>query len=324
MIRALGLDTQKFQRLRQMNGGTDALGWIQLEKKTGKPISSELLRWFHKSHISASDIMFIVDRMSPVQVRNYLEKQKAHFNNNCRQVLTTWQDYLAMAERLHIDTSDEIIYRARKLRQRHDELVIQCEKGDLRLQAEEMEKKYPHVNSICKELQKKYAYADETYTVTAPTDILSIITEGRMLHHCVGNDGSGERYYDRIERRESFILFLRRTSEPEDPYYTLEVEPDGTVRQKRTLFDRQHEDIEQATEFLRKWQEVVAKRLTGKDLELAEQSRELRNEEFIQMQKDRVIIHTGHLAGQLLAKVLLEDLMENKSVMQTPKIPAAA
>lgn len=324
LIRALGLDTQKFQRLRQMNGGTDALGWIQLEKKTSKPISSELLRWFHKSHISASDIMFIVDRMSPVQVRNYLEKQKAHFNNNCRQVLTTWQDYLAMAERLHIDTSDEIIYRARKLRQRHDELVIQCEKGDLRLQAKEMEKKYPHVNSICKELQKKYAYADETYTVTAPTDILSIITEGRMLHHCVGNDGSGERYYDRIERRESFILFLRRTSEPEDPYYTLEVEPDGTVRQKRTLFDRQHEDIEQATEFLRKWQEVVAKRLTGKDLELAEQSRELRNEEFIQMQKDRVIIHTGHLAGQLLAKVLLEDLMENKSVMQTPKIPAAA
>ena len=59
-------------------------------------------------------------------------------------------------------------------------------------------------------------------------------------------------------------------------------------------------------------------------MELAEQSRELRNEEFIQMQKDRVIIHTGHLAGQLLAKVLLEDLMENKSVMQTPKIPAAA
>lgn len=38
-----------------------------------------------------------------------------------------------------------------------------------------------------------------------------------MLHHCVGNDGSGERYYERMERRESFILFLRRTDEPEDP-----------------------------------------------------------------------------------------------------------
>ena len=187
-----------------------------------------------------------------------------------------------------------------------------------------MEKKYPHVNDICKEIQEKYAYADETYTIIAPSNVLDILTEGRMLHHCVGNNGAGERYYDRIERRESFILFLRRTDEPKDPYYTLEVEPDGTVRQKRTLFDRQHEDIEQATEFLLKWQKVISTRLTGQDLKLAQRSRELRNEEFIQMQKDRVVIHTGHLAGQLLAEVLLADLMENKEVLQCQGVPAAA
>ena len=99
-----------------------------------------------------------------------------------------------MAERLHIDTSDEIIYRARKLRQRHDELVIQCEAGSLELQAENMDKKYPHVRSICEELQKKYAYADEDYLVIAPQNTFDIIKEGRMLHHCVGNDGAGERY----------------------------------------------------------------------------------------------------------------------------------
>ena len=75
-----------------------------------------------------------------------------------------------------------------------------------------------------------------------------------------------QKLWFRMERRESFIMFLRRTEEPEDPYYTLEIEPDGTVRQKRTLFDRQHEDIEQATEFLLKWQKVIAARLTGSDL----------------------------------------------------------
>ena len=57
---------------------------------------------------------------------------------------------------------------------------------------------------------------------------------------------------------------------------------------------------------------------------LAERSRELRKEEFIQMQKDRVIIHTGHLAGRLLAEVLLADLMENTEVMQPQALPAAA
>ena len=68
----------------------------------------------------------------------------------------------------------------------------------------------------------------------------------------------------------------------------------------------------------------LAARLTGRDLKLAERSRELRKEEFIQMQKDRVIIHTGHLAGHLLAEVLLADLMENTEVMQPQALPAAA
>ncbi len=324
LIRALGLDASKFRRLRQLDGDTETLAWLQLEKKTGQRIPDEMLHWFQKERISAKDLLFIADRMSLVQIKNYLQRQKQYFDGSCRQALTTWQDYLAMAERLHYDTSDEIVYRVHKLRQRHDELVLQGEAGSLEEQAEKMAAKYPHVDAICMELQNKYAYTDEEYTVIAPQNIFEIIKEGRMLHHCVGNDGAGERYYDRIERRESFILFLRRTDEPNDPYYTLEIEPDGTVRQKRTLFDRQHEDIEQATEFLLKWQKVIAARLTGSDLKLAERSRELRKEEFIQMQKDRVIIHTGHLAGRLLAEVLLADLMENTEVMQPQALPAAA
>lgn len=324
LIRALSLDAQKFRRLRQLDGDTETLAWLQLEKRTGQRITDEMLCWIKKEQISPRDLVFIADRMSLVQIKNYLERQKQYFDDSCRQALTTWQDYLAMAERLHYDTSDEIVYRVRKLRQRHDELVLQSEAGSLEEQAAKMAVKYPHVDAICGELQKKYAYSDDDYTVIAPQNIFEIIREGRMLHHCVGNDGAGERYYDRMERRESFIMFLRRTDEPNDPYYTLEIEPDGTVRQKRTLFDRQHEDIEQATEFLLKWQKVIATRLTGRDLKLAERSRKLRKEEFIQMQKDRVIIHTGHLAGHLLAEVLLADLMENTEVMQTQVLPAAA
>ena len=324
LIRALGLDAQKFRRLRQLDGDTETLAWLQLEKKTGQRIPDEMLHWFQKERISAKDLLFIADRMSLVQIKNYLQRQKQYFDGSCQQALTTWQDYLAMAERLHYDTSDEIVYRVRKLRQRHDELVLQSEAGSLEEQASKMAAKYPHVNAICVELQEKYTYSDDDYTVLAPQDIFEIIKEGRMLHHCVGNDGAGERYYDRMERRESFIMFLRRTEEPNDPYYTLEIEPDGTVRQKRTLFDRQYEDIEQATEFLIKWQKVIAARLTGRDLKLAERSRELRKEEFIQMRKDRVIIHTGHLAGRLLADVLLADLMENTEVMQPQALSAAA
>src|SRR5699024_11196750 len=129
--------------------------------------------------------------MSLIQIRSYLERHKRYFVDSCRHSLTTLQDYFAMAERLHSDTSYEIVYRFRILRQRHAELVLQSEAGSLEEQAAKMAEKYPHVDAICMELQKKYAYSDDDYTVLAPQNIFEIIKEGRMLHHCVGNDGAG-------------------------------------------------------------------------------------------------------------------------------------
>ena len=321
LIKALGLDAQGFQRLRKYDGGCHMLEWLQYEKSTGKAIPDQILNWLCSEQITPRDIQFIADRMSIVQIYNYVKRQMPHFRRNIRQVLNTWADYLSMAKRLHMDVWDEIIYRVKKLRQRHDELVLKCQEKDIELQAQDVDKEFPHVNAICQEIKAKYEFAGETYMVVAPNGIMDIITEGRALHHFAG---SSDRYWDRIERRESFVLFLRKVSEPQKSYYTLEIEPGGTVRQKRTEYDRQKKDIEQATKFLLEWQRVISDRLTEKDLRLADESRILRNKEFVQLKKDRVIINTGHLAGHMLADVLLADLMENHESIQTPALAAAA
>ena len=69
---------------------------------------------------------------------------------------------------------------------------------------------------------------------------------------------------------------------------------------------------------------VITARLTESDKALAAESRILREKEFIQLKKDQVIIHTGHLAGRLLADVLMADLMENTDSIQSPALAAAA
>ena len=78
-------------------------------------------------------------------------------------------------------------------------------------------------------------------------------------------EGSKKEYFDRINSQESYTLFLRKTKQQDQPYYTLEVEPGGVIWQKRTEYDRQKKDIGEASEFLRKWQAVVQKRLTRDD-----------------------------------------------------------
>ena len=308
LVGMLGIDKHELKRLRQNNGGLLFLEWLKHEKGTGKTIQDSDIVWLCNEKIAPSGVNFVQDKMSIKQVCNYLRRQMAKNNKSSDDVLTTWADYMSMAKRLKMDTDDEIIFRVNKLFQRHDELVERCHQKSFASQAEQILEDYPHVDDICESIQDKYEYADDEYAIIVPERIEDILNEGRNLHHCIANS---DRYWERIERRETYVLFLRRTSDVTKSYYTLEVEPNGTIRQKRTMFDRQDPDIEDAKKFLANWQAAVSKRLTADDLALAKKSRVLRIESYEQLRSDQTIIHTGELAGQLLVDVLLADLMES-------------
>ena len=321
LLKLLGIDSQQLKRLRENRGGRQFLAWLQYEKATGKCLPDEVAAWFCKENILPDKLRFITDRMSMVQIYNYIRRQMRENHMKSGEVLTTWSDYLSMACRLKMDTNDAIIYRVRKLRRRHDELVELCGQKELAIRAGEILGKYPHVEDIYRDVKAIYEYTGKDYAVIVPSRIEEIMDEGEKLHHCVG---SSDRYWERIERRESYVLFLRKVSKPEDSYYTLEIEPDGTVRQKRTMYDRQKADIKDAEKFLKEWQKVISKRITAKERGLAEKSRILRNQEFTQMRENQVIIHTGDLRGQLLADVLMKDLMENKEALAGTALADAA
>ena len=307
LTKMLGLDTYRLKRLRKCDGGYQFVIWLRYEKMRNKPIPDEVIQWMCMQHLAPDSFRFIVRRMSYTQIYNYMRRQMERYKMSASEMLTTWKDYLKMAERFNYDVNDEIVYRASKLRERHDELSDRCAQEALEGRVKQVAERFPRIDDICKALHKKYEYADKTYAIVAPSGIADILLEGDHLHHCIsGND----RYFERMERHESYLLFLRKAKEPNTSYYTMEIEPDGTVRQIRTMYDRQNSDIEDAREFLRGWQKIVAERLTARDRKKSAKSRVLREKEFAQMREDQVRIHTGDLAGKLLVEVLTADLME--------------
>lgn len=321
LTKVLGIDALELRRLRNNRGGRKFLQWLQFEKVTQKAIPDHVISWFCQEGITPENVRFIEDRMHMEQIYNYVRRQMREGRMKSKEVLTTWVDYLSMAVRLGIDTSDEIIYRARKLKQRHDELVERCnQRKDLALRAGEILQKYPQVEEHYRAVKEIYSHTGEDFTVLVPDRIEDIILEGERLHHCVG---SSDRYWDRVQRKESYVLFLRRTADTEKAYYTLEVEPNGTVRQKRTMYDRQAADIEEATKFLRNWQKIVSNRLSEEHRQLAAASRTLRNLAFDDMRSQQVRINTGDLRGALLVDVLMADLMENPET-EAASLPVAA
>lgn len=302
----LSVTKKEFRRLRDMNGGAKELKWLQFEKSSGRIIKDEEIYWMAKEELEPKDLQFVLDRMSICQVRHYLVKQSEKSGDDISHILQVWKDYLSMAGKLRLDVYDSIIYRTSDLQRRHSEAVIQMEEKKKEIRRRELEEKYVGFQEQLIALKEKYEFSAGEYQIVAPKSIDDILYEGDTLHHCVNKT---DNYFDRIASKESHILFLRKKENPEVPFYTLEAEPDGTIRQKRAEFDRQNKDIDEVTSFLRLWQKEIQKRLTKKDYMSAEKSRKLRQRKYQEVRDQHIVVHGGEFAGKLLADLLEKDLM---------------
>lgn len=306
-------DRQKINWLRDINGGNSTLEWIRFSDETGTKINQETLQWLTENNITQRDIGFILGRMSPQQIMNYVRRQQAenYKGKTASAVIGQWNDYMNMLITLGRKTDDEMMYRPRELKRRHDECVeeinrqrIQQEiKRNARERAREarkMRERFPGAEEILQEIQKKYEYRNDQYVITVPRRLADIIAEGQALHHCAG---ATDRYFDRIMQRETYICFLRRASDPKTPYYTIEVEPGGTIRQHRGLYDEEP-DIEKVKPFLKEWQKEIHKRMTREDREHAAASAVKRRQNIEELKANR---NTRVLQG------LMEDFMPQEN-----------
>lgn len=73
------------------------------------------------------------------------------------------------------------------------------------------------LNKVKIEFRKTLEFEDKEYLIRLPVDKNEIVKEGLELHHCVGS------YAERHETGDTTIMFLRKKSEPDKPFYTIEV-----------------------------------------------------------------------------------------------------
>lgn len=306
IAKMLKIDNNRLKRLKAMDGNVYSLRWMQYEKKANTIWPNEMIKDFGEAKFSTSAFGFLSLPISFVKCHNYLKRQAALSNDTLAQVHITWQDYINMAEKLKMNTKLDQISRPKDLEYAHGEVIVLNEKKGLEKQAEKIEKKWPKVNEQLPKLQK-FEFTNGEYTIVAPKNVLDIVTEGTILRHCVH---TCDYYFSRIQTDESYLFFLRKTRQPDMPWYTLEVEPSGNIRQKRTTGDNQNADFKEAVAFLKKWQRYFKKQLTAEEKKLGEKANKLREENYKNLRENGNRVWHGKLAGQLLADVLEADFME--------------
>lgn len=130
-----------------------------------------------------------------------------------------YHDYLKQCKRLKYNTKDTAICFPHNFEAMHERLSATIKyQYDKAIRAEFAK----HI-----EERKQLEFSDGNLMIIQPKQLSDIAYEGKVLSHCVGG------YAERHAKGALSIMFIRKKSEPDKPYYTMEVSADGKIVQVR-------------------------------------------------------------------------------------------
>ena len=138
----------------------------------------------------------------------------------------------------------------------------------VRLETYKDEKLYNKLNEQYKEFVdslQQYTFSNEKYSIIVPQVVQELDIEGNVLHHCVGT------YKQNIASGKEIILFLRKNSDLKTPYYTIDLDTDGFIRQIHTKNNGDiaaDKDRDSIMEFLDKWGKEKSNLINQKSIKL--------------------------------------------------------
>lgn len=149
------------------------------------------------------------------QAVNYIKK----FPRAESHILTTWLDYLNMAQQLQYDMTRRDVTMPKDLQERHD-AASETTRYQRIVIDEEKHRKYNEY------LRKMYAFEYEDLCIVVPGTVEEIVQEGKTLQHCVA--GYAARHFN----NQLHILFLRHRRKSGVPFITIEIHTRKTTKDK--------------------------------------------------------------------------------------------
>lgn len=163
------------------------------------------------------------------KIYNYITKQfdKGRADNKASHyyykydVLVTWKDYIADCITLEMDLNNEIVLFPKDIYTAHQNTINQ-----IKYRADEALNE--KIRKRLKDLIKRYSFEHLGLLIRPANSSVELINEGKALNHCVGGYAKG------YAEGTTTILFIRKLSDPDKPYYTMEV-LNNDIRQTRGL-----------------------------------------------------------------------------------------
>lgn len=224
----LKIKKEKLKFLIKEHGEPDLLRVLQKEKEMGQQWTFDECKQIRDIRPNWQELRIALEHMTIKKFLHRVEKCAGCRIETCcgtalarvKNAATTYLDYLFMRESLGYNLDNSIIQFPRDINDAHRKMVLERDKEEIEARVKSAEEKFPLISRRYKELCKMYQYENEEYIIKPAHSAEEIITEGRILHHCVG----GDNYLRKHNDGRTTILFLRSKDKPEEPYITVEIE----------------------------------------------------------------------------------------------------
>lgn len=224
----LGIRKERVRQLIRKKGDTQLLGVMQMEKRLGQNWTEEQIEHLAETSLSGVQVEMATRYMTLQKLLNRIEKYAGcGYGTGCssassriRHTSTLYVDYLSMRLDRGYDLNNTVYQQPHDLEEAHEKMVMEINKEKQDKHLKEVAERYPKIRHLYRKLRQKYFYEDDRYVIRPARSAEEIVTEGRLLHHCVG----GNSYLNKHNTEEAYILMLRFKEKPDIPYITLEID----------------------------------------------------------------------------------------------------
>lgn len=217
----LRLPRQQINRIIKMDGNLYMLKLLQEEEKEGSRFTDEQIMFLSENNIDLENLSKVLEYTTITKAIRYLRDNRAY--GTYEHLLIDWTDYIENCKTLKYDLKNEFVLFPKHLKAAHDKSVNDA----LAAKNESLNKEFIEA---MKDIKERYSFETKTFAIVVPNTTGEITYEGQQLHHCVGT------YVDRIVKKETVILFIRKKEEINVPFYTMEVR-NGAIIQVRGKFN---------------------------------------------------------------------------------------
>lgn len=217
----LGLPKSWIPELKKMNPTRDELRLFQAAYKAGKTTTADEVREI-EAIIGAHREIFSLRVSTTHKILKYFKPMVHEYWNGCdaSDSFTTWRDYIGFCKGLRWNLKNEFILFPKDLQKAHDEAMDLWE-------AKKDEAADRKIREMYQDYYSRFHWEYKDLVMVIPRCAEDIRKEGQDQHNCVAT------YVESVARKSTVILFLRKTSEPDKSYYTVEYNKGRVIQCRR-------------------------------------------------------------------------------------------